>query len=97
MTRLQRHVPQETKDGWREAEAAGRITMKPPEQGAATTLVAAVAPELEGVGGRYLEDCNEAETVADDAEARAGVREWALDPEAAARLWDVSIELLGPR
>lgn len=95
MTNLQRYVPQEVKDGWAEAEKAGTFRMKTPEQGAATTLVAAVAPELEGVGGRYLEDCNEAEVVDDDAEARTGVRRWALDPAAAERLWDTSLALLG--
>jgi ABC-type Fe3+/spermidine/putrescine transport system ATPase subunit len=30
-----------------------------PAQGAATSVWAATAPELEGRGGRYLEDCNE--------------------------------------
>jgi hypothetical protein len=69
---------------------------KTTQQGAATTLVAAVAPELAGVGGRYLEDCQEAETVDDDASASRGVRRWALDPEAAQRLWAVSEELVGP-
>jgi hypothetical protein len=53
-----------------------------------------VAPEL-ATGGHYLEDCNEAPTVANDAHVSAGVRQWALDPEAAARLWDVSAELVG--
>ena len=95
MTRLQRHVSQEVRDGWEEGLAAGRFTLKTPQQGAATSLVAAVAPELEGVGGRYLEDCNESETVANDATVQRGVREWALDPAAASRLWDVSLELIG--
>ena len=73
---------------------AGRITIKTTQQGAATTLVAAVAPELAHTGGHYLEDCNEAETVADDAQVSSGVREWALDPASASRLWDVSSVLL---
>ena len=94
MTNLQRHVPQETKDGWAEGIEAGRIVLKTPQQGAATTLVAAVAPEFAGVGGRYLEDCNESETVTDDAKVQSGVRRWAVDPIAAARLWDVSLALL---
>ena len=94
MTNLQRYVSQETKDGWLEMEKAGRITMKTTQQGAATTLVAAVAPEFAGIGGRYLEDCNEAETVANDAQVQRGVREWALDPAAATRLWDASLAML---
>ncbi len=95
MTNLQRHVPQAVKDGWMAAVAAGSITLKTPQQGAATSLVAAVAAEFSGIGGRYLEDCNEAETVADDAEASSGVRAWALDPDSAERLWRLSEELVG--
>ena len=94
MTNLQKYVPQETRDGWLEMAKAGRITMKTTQQGAATTLVAAVAPELARTGGHYLEDCNEAETVADDAQVSSGVREWALDPASASRLWDASSVLL---
>ena len=59
----------------------------------AGTSVAAVAPEF-ATGGHYLEDGNEAETVADDAEVGAGVRQWALDPGHAERLWDVSLRLV---
>lgn len=94
MTNLQRRVSLETREGWVEMERSGRITMKTPQQGAATTLVAAVSPELEGVGGRYVEDCNEANVVADNAEVSRGLRRWAVEPEAAARLWEVSLEML---
>jgi NAD(P)-dependent dehydrogenase (short-subunit alcohol dehydrogenase family) len=94
MTRLQRYVTQEVKDGWQRMQDEGSAVFKTPQQGAATSLVAAVAPELDGTGGHYLEDCNEAETVANDAEVSSGVREWALDAEAAERLWDVSAELV---
>jgi NAD(P)-dependent dehydrogenase (short-subunit alcohol dehydrogenase family) len=94
MTRLQRYVTQEVKDGWQRMQDEGAAVFKTPQQGAATSLVAAVAPELDGTGGHYLEDCNEAETVANDAEVSSGVREWALDAEAAERLWDVSAELV---
>ncbi len=94
MTRLQRYVTQEVKDGWQRMQDEGSAVFKTPQQGAATSLVAAVAPELAGTGGHYLEDCNESETVANDAEVSSGVREWALDAEAAERLWDVSAELV---
>lgn len=94
MTRLQRYVTQEVKDGWQRMQDEGRATFKTTQQGAATSLVAAVAPELAGTGGHYLEDCNESETVENDAEVSSGVREWALDPEAAKRLWDVSTALV---
>ncbi len=94
MTNLQRHVTQEVRDDWQRMQDEGRVRFKTPQQGAATSMVAAVAPELEGRGGHYLEDCNEAPTVADDAEVTSGVREWALDPDAAHRLWEVSLELV---
>ena len=95
MTNLQRHVSADVIEGWEKAQREGTVTFKTPEQGAATTLVAAVAPEF-ATGGHYLEDCNEAPTVADDAKlrGRAGVREWALDEGNARRLWEVSEEHL---
>jgi NAD(P)-dependent dehydrogenase (short-subunit alcohol dehydrogenase family) len=76
--------------------AAGTYTFKTVEQGAATSVLAATSPLLEGVGGRYLEDCNEA-VVVDPSAAEffgSGVAAYALDPEAAARLWEVSVETL---
>ena len=73
------------------------FTWKTTGQGAATTLVAAVAPEFEQTGGHYLDDCREAYTVPDDAELSAhphGVKEWALDPDSARELWTVSLKTL---
>ncbi|WP_085915598.1 MULTISPECIES: SDR family NAD(P)-dependent oxidoreductase [Pseudonocardia] len=91
MTGLQRHVPAEVRAQWEQVPSN-----KTPQQGAATTLVAAVAPEFAGVGGRYLEDGGEAPIVEDDAETDGvhGVRHWALDPTAAERLWETSEESL---
>lgn len=63
------------------------------EQGAATSVLLAASPLLEGISGRYFEDNNEAE-VTSSPDADSGVRPYALDPEAAARLWEVSIEHL---
>ncbi|MCO7221560.1 SDR family NAD(P)-dependent oxidoreductase [Klenkia sp. PcliD-1-E] len=96
MTNLQRHVSQDVIDGWERAQREGTVTFKTPEQGAATTLVAAVAPEF-ATGGHYLEDCAEARTVGDDEQTRSGVRAWALDPDHARRLWEVSEEHLAQR
>jgi len=50
------------------------------------------SPLPDGVGGRYFEDCNEAET--GNLSARNGVAAYALDPEAAAQLWQVSVATL---
>jgi NAD(P)-dependent dehydrogenase (short-subunit alcohol dehydrogenase family) len=65
---------------------------KTPEQGAATSVLLAASPLVEGVSGRYFEDCNEAEP--NRPGSRRGVAPHALDPEAAARLWQVSLEML---
>jgi NAD(P)-dependent dehydrogenase (short-subunit alcohol dehydrogenase family) len=64
-------------------------------QGAATSCWAATAPELEGKGGVYCEDCHVAEV--DDVSAASGVRAYALDPATADRLWALSEELTGAR
>ncbi|GGK73906.1 SDR family NAD(P)-dependent oxidoreductase [Mangrovihabitans endophyticus] len=92
-TGLQRDFTSEQRDYLAAAESAGVFTYKTTQQGAATTLVAAVAPEFAGTGGHYLDDGNEACTVDDDAtlfEHSHAVKRWALDPEAARRLWRVS-------
>ena len=60
--------------------------------GAATTCWAASAPELSGVGGRYLLDCRVAEISEDPA---VGVAAYAVDAEQAERLWALSEELCG--
>lgn len=93
VTGLQRHFSDAQRASLRAAEAAGAFTWKTVGQGAATTMVAAVAPELARTGGHYLDDGQEAYTVDDDAtlvEHPHGVKRWALDPGSAARLWDVS-------
>jgi hypothetical protein len=53
-----------------------------------------VAPELEGVGGRYLENCAEALPF-DKANPFAGVMPHALDPDAADQLWTRSVQITG--
>jgi NAD(P)-dependent dehydrogenase (short-subunit alcohol dehydrogenase family) len=66
------------------------------EAGAATSVFAASAPELEGRGGLYLEDCRVA-AVNDAPDARAGVRSYALDVENSERLWTLSEKAVGER
>jgi hypothetical protein len=69
--------------------------LKTPEQGAATSVLLATSPQLEGIGGRYFEDCNEARVVQRrEGAGLGGVAPYALDPENAERLWDVSLELI---
>ncbi|MFC0066216.1 SDR family NAD(P)-dependent oxidoreductase [Umezawaea endophytica] len=96
-TGLQKHFTQEVHDQFDRFEAEGVFTYKTPQQGAATTMVAAVAPEFANTGGHYLDDGREAATVPDDAkpdEHPHGVKRWALDPVAAEKLWTVSLDLL---
>jgi NAD(P)-dependent dehydrogenase (short-subunit alcohol dehydrogenase family) len=85
-TNLQRHV------GGKLVTPLER--QKTPEQGAATSVLVATSPDLEGIGGRYFDDCNEAPTVDHRDAAGTGVASYALDPANAQRLWDVSEALL---
>lgn len=63
------------------------------EQGAATTIWAAVSPQLNGKGGVYCEDCDIAQLVAADSQLHSGVRPWAVDKAAAEALWVLSEKL----
>lgn len=65
---------------------------KTTEQGAATSILVATSPLLEGIGGRYFEDATEAAPHVPPG--GTGVADYALDPEAATRLWDMSLEML---
>ena len=70
--------------------------LKSPEQGAATTVLAAVGKEWEGKGGRYLEDCEEAIRGKDDGSVfGTGYVSQTYDPEKEARLWSDSLEMVG--
>jgi NAD(P)-dependent dehydrogenase (short-subunit alcohol dehydrogenase family) len=91
-TNLQRYVSTEELDRMRAQSGGGAPAWKTPEQGAATSVLVAASPLLEGVGGRYFEDCNEAEL--NQPGTRRGVAAYALDPEAAALLWQVSLDTL---
>lgn len=69
---------------------------KTASEGAATGLWAATSSLLDGTGGLYLEDCNIARTTAlDDDMDDGGVREYAINADSAARLWDISIAATG--
>ncbi|MFJ9425597.1 SDR family NAD(P)-dependent oxidoreductase [Streptomyces sp. NPDC101249] len=94
-TGLQRNFTPAQKESLAAAEAAGVFTYKTLGQGAATSIVAAVAPEFARSGGHYLDDAQEARTVPNDADLAQhphGVKEWALDPALAERLWTVSAD-----
>ena len=69
------------------------MVFKPVEAGAATQVFAATAPELEGRGGLYLEDCQVSGT--EPPAGSMGASAWALDPDNAVRLWAYTEKLLG--
>jgi NAD(P)-dependent dehydrogenase (short-subunit alcohol dehydrogenase family) len=91
-TGLQRHVTEAELDRLRAQVGATEVHWKTPEQGAATSVLVVTSPLLAGVGGRYFEDCNEA--APHQPGSRRGVAAYALDPDAAALLWQVSVDLL---
>ena len=78
----------------RSFDAAGTtgVSVKDIPQGAATSVLLAASPLVEGVTGRYFEDCQEAEPFVPGI--RRGVAAYALDPGKAARLWQLSLDLL---
>ena len=95
ITSLQREIARQEQIelGW--VDEHGNVVgadFKTPSQGAATGLWAATSPQLNG-GGLYLEDCNVARVSPpmDDG----GVRGYATNPDAAARLWDLSVAATG--
>lgn len=95
-TELSRHMDEDDFNMMRkrmEQTGGSGMRMKSVEAGSATSLYAATALELEGKGGVYLEDCHVAEV--DDNSPDGGVRSYAVDPDAAKRLWKVSEEAVG--
>ncbi|WP_406435725.1 oxidoreductase [Streptomyces sp. NBC_00631] len=70
------------------------------QQGAATSVWCATSPQLGGLGGVYCENCDISPLVTPSTEAAwyeseqtPGVLPGAVDPESAARLWEVSERL----
>ncbi len=88
-TELARHMTRDdlTELGKRARRTPGGGMPKPVpvEVGAATTVWAVTAPELDDHGGAYLAD----RAISDD------VMPWARDPDSARRLWAMSEELTG--
>lgn len=96
LTGLQRHHGEAMKRriGFILEDGSINPDVKTVGQGAATTLWAATAPELEGRGGLVLEDCAEALPVGPDTHPWSGFDAAVADPETARRLWEISLELV---
>jgi len=99
-TGLSRHMPAEALSNVLATNnTTFQTTFKTVGQGAATSVVVATSPDLNGVTGRYFEDCQRSEILPegtpDIAAHASGVAWYALDPARAQRLWELSEELIG--
>ncbi|CAM5525156.1 MULTISPECIES: SDR family NAD(P)-dependent oxidoreductase [Streptomyces] len=94
-TNLTRHLDEATMRAFGAMDADGNLLTpdyyKTPAQGAATTVLLAASPLLDGVTGRYFEDNQESEVVDGGPDVMAGVAKWSIDPTAADRLWDLAL------
>ncbi|GAA1604839.1 SDR family NAD(P)-dependent oxidoreductase [Kribbella hippodromi] len=89
-TALQRHVENNLTPAMQ--KLFDEATWKTVEQGAATSVLLAASPLTAGVTGKYFEDNNEAEAPVEGR--NGGVAPYALDPESATRLWELSERLV---
>lgn len=89
-TALQRHLDLATLQAMGAADEAGNPVEQPfyktTEQGAATSVLLAASPLVEGVTGRYFEDNQEAPVTTDGT--GEGVAAHTLDRDTAGRLWE---------
>ncbi|KAK9802621.1 hypothetical protein WJX73_005824 [Symbiochloris irregularis] len=92
-TPLQRHTP-ELKEQYGSV-AQVQAYMKSPEQGAATSVYAALSKDWEGRGGKYLEDCDESPKYEGSDAASIGWVPHAFDAANAKKLYDLSLKLVG--
>lgn len=65
------------------------------EQGASTTVLLAGSPLVEGISGKYFDDCQEAPVVDErGALAFKGVARYAVDAQNAFRLWEMATRMV---
>ena len=94
-TSLARHLGSEFVEQIMSDENIVKV-LKSIEQGAATTVLAAVSKDWENTGGKYLEDCEEAKRGEDDDEMfGVGFVRQTYDPINEGRLWRDSLEIVG--
>src|SRR5271169_2270240 len=92
-TALARHMGPDDLADFGKTTALGLPPVKTIEQGAATSVLLAASPDVDGVTGRYYEDCTEAAQVTERGTHTGGVAPYALDQANADRLWEISKEL----
>ncbi|KAF5555863.1 alcohol dehydrogenase [Fusarium mexicanum] len=95
MTELARYMPPEVLQALASSDTAKK-TLKSPEQGAATTVWAAIGKQWENAGGKYLENCQEAPPAKQiDPHFGKGYAPHVYDPEREARLWQDALKIVG--
>lgn len=92
-TELQKFISPETMAEWKKRPNVDN-KMKSSEQGAATTVLAAVGKEFEGKGRLYLENCDVAKPTENEED---GYMPYAFDSEKESRLWNDSLKMVGIR
>lgn len=90
-TGLQKFISPETLAGWK-ARPGVEKELKSAEQGAATSVYAAVGKEFEGKGRMYLVDCN---VEVEKMEGREGFSAYVFDEVKEGRLWEDSLRMVG--
>jgi NAD(P)-dependent dehydrogenase (short-subunit alcohol dehydrogenase family) len=94
-TGLMQHMDPSTVEAFKGDENVYK-GMKSPEQGAATTVWAAIGEEWEKKGGEYLADCGKTTRGNDNHEIGGlGFAGHAYDPQKEARLWKDSLKMVG--
>ena len=90
-TGLGRHI--EAPPASFDPSGATGVSEKTVAQGAATSVLLAASPLMEGVTGLYFEDAQQAEPFVPGV--RRGVADYALDADNARRLWELSAAFTG--
>ncbi|KUJ15233.1 NAD(P)-binding protein [Mollisia scopiformis] len=95
LTNLAQHLPgEEAAEMMKEPILLAMF--KNPDQGASTSVWAAVASELEGQGGKFLDDCQISGPAREGATTfEHGTSTWAFDEVKEGKLWKKSLELVG--
>jgi NAD(P)-dependent dehydrogenase (short-subunit alcohol dehydrogenase family) len=97
-TNLGTHLDQAEMDPWQTPEALRYMSSI--EQGAATSVYAAISHEWEGRGGKWLSNCVEQGPYQKEAEGPValfddGYVKWTYAPEQEGKLWRESLKLVG--
>ena len=97
-TGLMRYLSDEEmrQQGWVNPDGSPPGRWRDPAVAAATSVWAATGPELDGVGGLYLENCRSADRWSPE-NPMTGVRDYAVSPVNAERLWAMSERMTGMR